>query len=651
MAWNVRLPNAEWYDQTSNIESLMNELKAQTHVAIDTETTGLIVWKDLPLFWSMAWGNRRVCLPADMLHKCRELFSDPNKNWIFANAKYDAHILANAGLQIKGKLVDTQVMHALLYEEQSHGLKEMANQILGWKWQDFFDTFKPQQVIDDASNEKRKEQVGEMLMRTFHNDRSTLIEYASNDAYGTMQLYNVLKRELEDAYTHSLYPDRYATLWDLFWKTEVPFTKVLWKTERNGVLIDDNYLKEVATPVKKELAKIEKDLFREVGWAINPNSPTQLRKLFFEELKLKPIGITKGGKSGVKLPQTNEEFLSYYAVRVDGATASRQKAQVICEIMLEQRALSKLLGTYVEGLPEHYDRENRIHARANQDVARTGRLSSSNPNLQNIPNPESDRFKVRGAFIAPDHYDLLCFDYQALEMRLLAAAALEQDMIQIFLDGKDIHMGNAALVYGLPYEDIAAAKKKKEGLTEYDHQCIKARSDVKIVGFGLNYGMKEHLLAKNMKCTVPKAIDTMNKYMARYPAVQHFYKEAIEEARKCGYAFSVLGRRRFLPEIASHNQFDRWQAERRATNMQIQGSAADVVRMAMILIDEQGLDLEYGCHMLLQIHDELLFECPVETGDICMPIIEEIMEHSLPSQLAVPLTVSKSRTKNWAQAK
>ena len=212
-------------------------------------------------------------------------------------------------------------------------------------------------------------------------------------------------------------------------------------------------------------------------------------------------------------------------------------------------------------------------------------------------------------------------------------------------------MGNAALVYGLPYEDIAAAKKKKEGLTEYDHQCIKARSDVKIVGFGLNYGMKEHLLAKNMKCTVPKAIDTMNKYMARYPAVQHFYKEAIEEARRCGYAFSVLGRRRFLPEIASHNQFDRWQAERRATNMQIQGSAADVVRMAMILIDEQGIDIEYGCHMLLQIHDELLFECPEETGDICMPIVEEIMEHSLPSQLAVPLTVSKSRTKNWAQAK
>lgn len=651
MAWNVTLPKAEWYDQTSSIDALMNELKAQKQVAIDTETTGLIVWKDLPLFWSLSWGNRRVCMPADMLHKCREIFADEKKEWVFANAKYDAHILANVGIQLQGRLVDTQVMHALLYEEQPHGLKEMAAQILGWKWQDFFDTFKPQMVVDMESNDRRKERVGEMLMRTFHSDRETLVEYASNDAFGTMQLYHKLKRELEDAYTHSLYPDKFATMWDLFHKTEVPFTKVLWKCERRGILVDDEYLRSVEAPVRKELDKIQKELFKEVGWAINPNSPTQLRKLFFEDLGLKPLSKTKGGKSGVKLPQTNEDFLSHYAVRRENPTPAQAKAQVICEIMLEQRALSKLLGTYVEGLSEHSDRKGRIHARANQDVARTGRLSMSNPNMQNIPNPEADRFKIRRAFISGPYNDLLCFDYQALEMRLLAAAALEQDMIQIFLDGKDIHMGNAALVYGLPYEDIERAKKKKSDLTDYDHQCIKARSDVKIVGFGLNYGMKENLLAKNMKCTVEKALETMDRYMARYPAVQHFYAEAIAEARQCGYAFSVLGRRRFLPEIASLSKMDRWQAERRATNMQIQGSAADVVRMAMILIDEQGLDDQYGCHMMLQVHDELLFECPEDTGDICMPIIEEIMEHSLPSDLAVPLTVSKSRTKDWAAAK
>lgn len=649
--------------------TLVNELKDQRDIAIDTETTGLVIWKDLPLFWSLSWGHRRVCMPADMLYKFGDLFQDPDKNWVMANAKYDTHILANVGINLKGRLVDTQVMHALLYEEHPHGLKEMANHILGWRWQDFFDTFKPQMVQDipevnlanaaavaaasmASAAKMRKETVGEMLMRTYRTDLHALVEYASNDAYGTFQIYKTLKKELEAAGTYSLYPDRFSTMWDIFWKTEVPFTKVLWKCERNGVLIDDPYLKNVGSPVRESLGKIEKDIYREVGWAINPNSPTQLRKLFFEELNLKPLSFSKGGKSGVKQPQTNEEFLSYYSVKVSNADANRQKAQRICELMLEQRELSKLLGTYVDGLQNHYDRKGRIHSRLNQDVARTGRLSSSEPNLQNIPNPEADKFKVRGAFVAPDFYDLLCFDYNALEMRLLAAAALEQDMINIFLEGKDIHMGNAELVFGFPYDDIKKAKKKKpEEHTTYDIECLHARSAVKIVGFGLNYGMKEHLLAKNMKCTVEKAVETMNRYMDRYPAVKQFYASAIEEARKTGYAFSVLGRRRFLPDIMSASQFDRWRAERQATNMQIQGSAADVARMAMILIDEQGFDAEYGCHMLLQVHDELLFECPSETSEICMPKIQEIMEHSLPSDLAVPLTTTQARVKRWSEAK
>lgn len=633
MAWNVRIPPAEYYEANDPILfQIAEEVFQQPLVSIDTETTGLTVWKDIPLFFSLSWGYRRLCLPAEALVYFTRSLQDPEKHWVLTNAKYDMHILANAGHPIKGKVLDIAVMHALLYEEKPHSLDFMAQEILGWQWKDLFKGW----------DRKKHPNVGDFLLDLFKNDPKKLIEYASNDAYGTMQIYEILKKELENTNIFSLYPERYATLWDYFYKIEVPFTRVLWKCERNGVLINAPYLSNISESVGAELKVIEREITRLVGRAINMNSPPQLRSYFFGELKLRPLGYTKGGKTGVRLPQVDWDFLEFYAPSVP-----------VARLMLQYRDKAKLKGTYADGLPAHFDRHGRIHTRYNQDIARTGRLSSSEPNLQNVPNAERDEHLVRRAFMAPPGMTLICFDYSALEMRLLAAASLEPGMIEAFKKGLDPHSFNASKTFGIPYEDIVAAKKKdKKDLTDYDKRCRKARDDVKTtVGFGVLYGMKEKSLALRLGCTEEEASELIKQFMSRNPAIEQFMNEALDEARVTGCAYTILGRRRFLPEILSTNTGARSRAERQAGNLPIQGSAADVVKMAMILIDESNIEERLGCSMLLQIHDELVFQCPLETCDQAMEEIKMWMEHPLPTDLAVELSVSGGKAQTWDLAK
>lgn len=633
MAWNVRLPPAEYYAADDpRLEAVVKEVIAEPEVAIDTETTGLRVWCDMPLFFSLSWGFRRICLPSEALPRFHAAFEDTEKRWILANAKFDKHMLANAGHVLKGKLLDIQVMHALLYEEHPHGLGYIGNQLMNLQWKDLLEGW----------NKRDCPNVGDFLLSVFKNDPTKLVEYASNDAYATFQLYLILKKELEAAVTYSLYPDRYRTLWDYFFKIEVPFTSVLWKCERNGTLIDTKFLSDISVKAGKDLDVLTREITKEVGYAINLNSPKQLQEYFFNKLNLKPLGYSKGGKSGIKNPQVNYDFLEFYAQSVPAA-----------KLMLKYRDLSKLKGTYADGLPEFLDRHNRIHTRYNQDVARTGRLSSADPNLQNIPNPEADPWQIRAAFIAPPGMSLIDRDYSALEMKLLAAASGEQGMIDAFNKGLDPHSFNAANTFNLPYDDIVNAKKKdKKDQTEYDKRCIRARSDVKTtVGFGVLYGMKERSLALRLGCTEQEAVKLIEQFMERNPAVKIFMDEALEEARQSGYAFTILGRRRFLPEILSPNRAERSQAERQAGNLPIQGSAADAAKMAMILIDEADLESRYGCKMLMQVHDEIVFECPDETAAEADKEITMWMEHPFPTDLPVELKTDGKIAKNWAEAK
>lgn len=691
--WQIQLPDAQWVpDGSAELDGLVREVLDQDVVAIDTETTGLSVWADYPLYWSMAWGqHRRVCMPIQTVRYFDEAFAEEGKRWVFANAKFDMHMFSNSLDRddvFAGECVDTQVMHALLYEEEPHGLKEMANHILGWRWSDFFDTFPPMMVPDYTqppkklkggalSQPNRRETNEELFARVERDNRYKLVDYASNDAFGTLRIYEKLLQELRDTPIHSLYRDWLPTMEALFFRTEVPFTKVLYTCERNGVYVNRNYLQSLKGPIEIEMEKIKREVRTITGLNdFNINSDNQMRDYLFGFLGLPAITFTKGGKKGVKKPSVDQGTLEHYADKVP-----------ICRIALRYGDLEKTKNTYIDGMDKHIDPQGRIHCRFNQDVARTGRLSSSNPNLQNIPKPESDAWKLRAAFCAPpgSGEELLVNDYEQLEMRLLACATVTdvnpkgaEDIIRIFLEGKDIHMGNASMVYGpiyekkhgwkMSYDDLVHAKKvdKKvkagelppEALDEHCQLALWARNAIKSVGFGLNYGMKENKLARQLGCTKDEAIAIINAYLGTYPAVKGFYDAAIAETRKDGFSFSILGRRRFHAAINSYNAYERWSEERKCVNMQIQGGAADVVRMAMIFIHRAGLEKKLGCKMLLQVHDELMFQCPKETIKEAQAIIGPIMEHALamcPSgraaDLAVPLTTSTGIGATWDTAK
>jgi DNA polymerase I len=652
LSWNINLPPAEWFAPGDRrLESVIAEVLDQDHCAIDTETTGLNIIKDIPLYWSLSWGKRRVCMPASTLPYFKEAFADRTKRWIFANAKYDAHILANVDIQVAGDLVDVAVMHSLLKEEESHKLKDMAHSVLGWTWTDFKETF----------GMKKGETPGDALMRMEHEDLPKLVEYASNDAYGTLELYNVFLKQLEAANTWSLWPGQYKTLANLFFRVEVPFTKVLWKCERNGIYVDCDYLKAIENPVRAEIGKIEREINQLAGRILNPNSPAQLRKYFIDDLRLKPRTMTKGGKSGIKEASIDAGFLEYYA----------ERGQAMAKLMLRHRDLAKTLGTYVLGLQQRVDANNRVHTHFNQDVARTGRLSSSDPNLQNVKRPDEDEFKLRGAFQATPGNELIVGDYEQLEMRLLAAGSLEQSMIQLFLDGKDIHMGNAAMIFGpiyekrhgwrMTYEDVVEAKsvEKKvkagklppEAMTERVLLALAARQSAKTLGFGVVYGMRGRRLSRALGITYEEAEAQIEAFYDTYPAIKGFFDESISIVRDHGYSFTLLGRRRYHPEIHSDDNMERWGAERQANNNGIQGTAADAAKLAMIKIDRLKLDEKFGARMLLQVHDELVFECPKETAAEARDTIRCEMEHPFPSDLAVPLSVSIGVGASWIDAK
>jgi DNA polymerase-1 len=650
MNWNIDTPAAEYFgldhpNLNTAITALVTELKDQKTIAIDTETTGLVVWKDLPLYWSLAWGQRRVTLNAALLPWFKELFEKPDIDWVFANAKYDAHILANVGVTFAGRLVDIQVMHALLYEERSHSLKDIAEHILGWRWNDFQDTF---------GKIGKKNSAEDVIRRAERENFQLLVEYAANDSWGTLGAYIELKKQLEAANTYSLFtnkPPYINTLWCLFDKIEVPFTKVLWNCERNGIKVNLEYMGSIAPGLKTDIQQLEREVAQEAGFVLNPNSPDQLRKYFFDKLKLSPLRVTKGGKSGVRKPSTDARFLEHYA----------DKGVKMAELLLKHRDLSKLYGTYVVGLQEHTDPTGRIHTRFNQDVARTGRLSSAGPNMQNIPRPDNDRWKLRGAFVPEPGNVLIVADYEQLEMRLLACASLEPGMIEVIHKGWDIHMGNASMIFGIPYDEIKLSKdidkKVKSGdlppsaMTQRVQECLDARAAAKTLGFGLVYGMGPDKLANSLKITRPQAEAKLSQFKQTYPAVDKFAKESVLETEQTGYAFTVMGRRRNVPQIVSPRKDERMQAERIAVNTPIQGSAADVVKCAQILCFKAGLERKYDAKMLLQVHDELVFECPKEAAEDAKAEIKEWMEHPFYEDLAVPLKVDIGSGESWLHAK
>lgn len=666
MAWNISMPRATWVTKDHPaLQAIINEVVATKEIAIDTETTGKDdMIRDHALYWSLSWGENRFCLPVSLLPYFHDAFVREDKTWIFVNAKFDMHMMANLGVYFAGRIVDTSVMHALLYEERPHSLEFMSKELLGWTWKD--GGFKEQvemQKVRGTDGRKVWESAGDALRRLEQNNLQKLVDYASNDAYGTFKIYQVLRRELEAAPTWSLWPAIYSTMWDVFWVNEMPFTTVLWHCEREGIRVDRPRLEKLDAPMRQQLDQMAREMANIAATeapllfgsrVFNPRSDDHKRDFFFsaQGRNYRPRTLTKGGKSGVRLPSVDKTVLEHF----------EEKGDRMAEALRDFDSLDTFHIAYVQKLPQKLDHRDRAHTRFNQDVARTGRLSSSNPNLQNVKRPDEDPYRVRSAFIPDPGKLFVVADYDQLEMRLLAAAALEQKMIDIFLQDRDIHIANAAQIFGkkhgLTYDDIVAAKKvdKKvksgelpaSALTDMMKLGLFFRQATKSTGYGLNYGMKENKLARQIGVPVDEAKAIIEQYLAGLPAVSLFYEEAIARAYQTGYSFTILGKRRFLPEIRSSNQMDAWQAERQAVNNEIQGTAANAAQCAMIHLFRENLKRRFDCSMLLQVHDELIFECPEEAVPEVLPIVQEIMEHPFPNDLAVPLKVSIGKGPNWA---
>lgn len=489
MHWNIELPPAEWFTPDSpGLPALIREIEDHKLVAIDTETTGLDEIRDRVLYWSLSWRRgeeagkeRRVCLRADVLPFFAHIFRDKARRWVLANAKYDMSLLSNMACDLHGECADVATMHALLYEEAPHGLKEMSLQILGWSWASFEETFGKVNKKDPLDS------TGRRLQRAEKEDLRRLVEYAANDAYATLQLYHALKQALEIKATWSAIPT-VKTLWDYYLQTELPFTKALWDCERSGFLIDLDYLDQIQKRVDTDAEAAHRALNLAAGRVVSPTSHPDIAELLYKELAIPVKKRTKGGKTGIRKPSTDKTAL-----------------EELMELQLEPRQLQvlKALQAYgeVHALKTNFlpalrkvDEYGRLHTRLNQNGAATGRLSSSGPNFQNIKNPEKDPFLIRRAFTCPPGCCLIAADYSALEMMVLAAAAGEEGMLDIFRRGWDIHMGNASMVYGYEYDDIVKAKKVdkqiKDGtlpasaMTEHLKNCLDARQAVKTIGYG-----------------------------------------------------------------------------------------------------------------------------------------------------------------------
>ena len=684
MGWNIQLPDAEYYTMDSpGLDGVVREVIDQKAVALDTETDGLVLHKCLPYYWSLSWTSsngrdRRLTLPASTMPAFKRAFDDSEKTWVFANAKFDMHMLANVDVHPRGKLVDVAVQHALLYEEEPHGLKDMARTILGWKWTDFGDTFgkiRSGYCLCGGTRASHDNQAGfckktgcssflqvtplHMLRKMEAESIDRLVDYAANDAYGTWKLFKELNIQLERAETDSKYYDRWPyinTMKDYFYQTEVPFTRVLFACERNGLKVNKKYLEDISPGIQKDLLDLRSKINNLTGRLMKTKGP-MLVDYFVGEHGLKPFKMTKGGKSGVKKPSIDAKFLKWVADNYRHSVVGE-----VASLINQHEEIDKQFGTYIKKMPGRLDLNDRVHMRLNQDIARTGRLSSSDPNMQNITGGEKDKFHLRRAFIAEKGNDIVVADYSQLEMRLLAAAAQEPAMMDIFHRNWDIHMGNASLVFNIPYEDLVEAKatdKAVKGgklpasaMTDYIRKCLVFRERAKTIGFGLNYGMKEKQMAARMGCSVEEAIETIEQYMDTYPAVrQHFANEA-EDTRRTGYAFTLLGRRRYLPDINARDDYARFRAERQASNMGIQGTAAEVCKMAMIYIYEDvELREKYGYNMCLQVHDEIVGECPKECTPIVKERIREWMEHPFPTDIGVPLLADIGHGESWGLAK
>ncbi len=524
------------------------------------------------------------------LEELRPLLEDPRIKKTGQNIKYEYVILRNQGIRLAGIYFDTMIASYLLNPSKlNHNLDDIAMEYLSYK------TIPISDLIGKGKNAITLEDV----------DLEKVSEYSCEDADVTLRVMLIFEKMLEEKGLDKLFND-----------VEMPLVEVLAEMELAGVAIDIKFLSEMSVNMDRELAGLTKEIYGMAGCEFNINSPQQLSNVLFEKLKLPVIKRTKTGIS------TDESVLKKLAAN-----------HPVIGLILEYRTLSKLKSTYIDALPELINQKtSRIHTSFNQTVTATGRLSSSEPNLQNIPIKTDIGREVRRAFVPLDKKDILISaDYSQIELRILAHLSGDKNLITAFKKGHDIHTYTASLVFGVKEKDVTK----------------KMRSQAKTVNFGIVYGMSPYGLSRDLDINVGDAEKFIENYFERYPGVKAYLDETIETARKQGYVTTILNRRRYVPEISSPNINIRQFAERVAINTPIQGSAADLIKVAMLNIWRKFEKKGFKSKMILQVHDELVFEAKKNEADELKKVVKAEMEGVF--DLKVPVLVRMGEGRNWLE--
>jgi len=580
---------------------LISKLFMQKSVCFDTETTGLDVFNDdlVGLSFCFTEGEAYyVSLPENkeearqVLLEFRVIFESEQIEKIGQNIKFDLLMLAQYGVELNGKLFDTMIAHYLIQPELRHGMDYLAEIYLKYRTIHF----------EDIVGSKGKNQ---MNIRTVEPDK--LCDYAAEDADITFRLKKILEKELEA-----------NSLSSLFYDIEMPLMKVLSIIERNGVRLDIPALAESSTILTAEMGVLEKEIHELAGGEFNVSSPMQVGEVLFDRLQLD----AKAKKTKTGQYSTSEDILE-----------KLQSKHPIIGKILDYRGLKKLLSTYIDSLPQLVNpKTGKVHTSFNQTVAATGRLSSTNPNLQNIPIRDAQGKEIRKAFIPDEGCLFFSADYSQIELRIMAHLSGDKNMLEAFNSGHDIHTATAAKIYKIPIEEVTSDMRRK----------------AKTANFGIIYGISVFGLSDRLSIPRGEAKELIEGYFATYPDVKKYMDNAIQKAKEMGYVETLLGRKRFLPDINSQNSIVRGFAERNAINAPIQGTAADIIKIAMVRIQKRLEQENLQAKMTMQVHDELNFTVPNSEIDVVKKVVVDEMENAI--KLQVPLIADCGVGDNWLEA-
>lgn len=593
--------NYQLVDNEEKLSQLIQNIVTQSVLSLDTETTSTDPIRAELVGMSFSYAENQafyVPVPADrseaqkIVDRFRPVFENREIMKVGQNIKYDMLVLANYGVQLQGPLFDTMVAHYVLQPELRHNMDYLAEIYLNYQ------TIH----IEELIGPKGKNQGN---MRDL--PPASVYEYACEDADVTLKLKNKLEKELDENNVRKLFEE-----------IEMPLIPVLAYMERNGVRIDTEALKETSRHFTLRMKQIEEEVYQLAGTEFNIASPKQVGEVLFDRLKI----VEKAKKTKTGQYVTSEEVLE----------SLRGKHEVVGKI-LEHRGLKKLLGTYIDALPQLINPETgRIHTSFNQTVTATGRLSSSNPNLQNIPIRNEDGKEIRKAFIPDDECIFFSADYSQIELRIMAHLSGDPHMIEAFQKGQDIHAATASKIYKVPLEEVTREQ----------------RSKAKTANFGIIYGISVFGLAERLNVDRKEAKELIDGYFENYPHVKEYMDESIRIARERGYIETIFKRKRYLPDINSRNAVVRGYAERNAINAPIQGSAADIIKVAMVRIYQRFLKEGIQSKMILQVHDELNFSVLPEEQEKVKQIVIEEMESAY--KMKAPLLADSGWGQNWLEA-